>query len=116
MADSLARMKCVACRSDEPPMSDGQIYPFMPSLPQWRIVEVDGEKRLERVCTFEDFTQALAFTDNVGVIAEQENHHPQLITEWGKVTVSWWTHKIHGLHHNDFVMAARTDQLYSRGA
>jgi 4a-hydroxytetrahydrobiopterin dehydratase len=109
---NLAEMKCVACRSDEPAMSEAQIYQLMPQIPQWRVTEIDGEKRLERVFTFKDFAQALAFTDKVGAIAEQENHHPMLITEWGKVTVYWWTHKIHGLHQNDFVMAARTDELY----
>jgi 4a-hydroxytetrahydrobiopterin dehydratase len=109
---NLAEMKCVACRSGEPAMSEGQVYQLMPQIPQWRVIEIDGEKRLERAFSFKDFAQALAFTDKVGAMAEQEDHHPSLTTEWGKVTVYWWTHKIHGLHQNDFVMAARTDQLY----
>ncbi len=108
---SLSQMKCVACRGDEPPLTEAQAYQFMPQIPEWQIKEMDGEKRLERVFKFKNFADALAFTDKIGKIAEQEDHHPQLITEWGKVTVAWWTHLIKGLHKNDFIMAAKTDQL-----
>ena len=68
-----------------------------------------GILQLERVFTFSDFAQALAFTNKVGALAEEAGHHPAILTEWGKVTVTWWTHKIGGLHRNDFIMAARTD-------
>ena len=78
-------------------------------------MEQDGIKRLERVFKFPDFAQALAFTDKVGELAEAEGHHPAILTEWGKVTVTWWTHKVKGLHRNDFIMAAKTDPLYSSG-
>jgi 4a-hydroxytetrahydrobiopterin dehydratase len=71
-----------------------------------------GIDRLEKVYQFNNFEQALRFTNEVGAIAEAENHHPSILTEWGKVTVSWWTHKITGLHNNDFIMAARTEELY----
>jgi 4a-hydroxytetrahydrobiopterin dehydratase len=84
---------------------------LMRELPQWRIVEHDGEQRLQRVFTFKDFAAALAFTNEVGRIAEDAQHHPLLITEWGRVTVQWWTHSIGGLHRNDFILAARTNQL-----
>ncbi len=87
---------------------------MQPQIPDWQVKEVSGEPRLERVFKFKDFAQALAFTDKVGAIAAQEDHHPLLITEWGKVTVDWWTHKIGGLHKNDFIMAAKTDELYSK--
>lgn len=93
-------------------LTDSEIYQLMPKVPDWQVREVDGEKRLERVFKFKDFAAALDFTNKVGAIAEQEDHHPMIMTEWGKVTVSWWTHKIHGLHQNDFIMAAKTDQLY----
>jgi 4a-hydroxytetrahydrobiopterin dehydratase len=76
------------------------------------LIERDGIPRLERVFKFKNFAQALAFTNQVGALAEAEDHHPAILTEWGKVTVSWWTHKIKGLHQNDFIMAARTDGLY----
>jgi len=81
-------------------------------VPDWQIVERDGIKRLERVFKFKEFAEALAFTNRVGAPAEEENHHPALLTEWGKVTVTWWTHKIRGLHRNDFIMAAKTGRLY----
>lgn len=110
--NQLAQMKCTACRGDEPRLTDAEIAQYRPHVPQWQIVERDGIKRLERVFKFTDFAQALAFTNQVGQIAEEEGHHPALLTEWGKVTVTWWTHKIKGLHRNDFIMAAKTDQLY----
>ncbi|HEX8990320.1 MAG TPA: 4a-hydroxytetrahydrobiopterin dehydratase [Anaerolineales bacterium] len=109
---NLIEMKCVACRGTEPTLGESQIHQLMPQVPEWQVREVDGEKRLERVFKFKDFAEALAFTDKVGAIAEREDHHPLLITEWGRATVNWWTHKIHGLHQNDFIMAAKTDQLY----
>ena len=82
-----------------------------PQIPDWQIVERDGIRRLERVFRLKDFAQALAFTKKVGAIAEAEGHHPALLTQWGSVTVTWWTHKIRGLHRNDFIMAAKTDRL-----
>ncbi len=92
-------------------LTDAEIYQRMPQVPEWQVKEVNGEKRLERVFKFKDFAEALAFTNKVGAIAEQEDHHPAITTEWGKVTVEWWTHKIHGLQQDDFNMAARTDAL-----
>jgi 4a-hydroxytetrahydrobiopterin dehydratase len=81
-------------------------------VPEWQIVERDGTGQLERVYEFENFVQALAFTNAVGELAEAHDHHPALLTEWGKVAVTWWTHSAGGLTDNDFVMAAETDQLY----
>ena len=111
---TLAEQKCVACRRDAPTVSDEEVAELRPEVPEWELVELDGIKRLRRVFAFDDFTQALAFTDTVGAAAEAEGHHPALLTEWGRTTVTWWTHKIRGLHRNDFVMAAKTDQLYAR--
>ena len=108
----LAEMKCTACRGDEPTLTDAQIAELHPQLPDWQVVQREGTKRLERTFKFSNFAQALAFTNKVGEQAEEEGHHPALLTEWGKVTVSWWTHKIRGVHQNDFIMAARTDELF----
>jgi 4a-hydroxytetrahydrobiopterin dehydratase len=110
MAD-LARLKCVACRGGEPTLTDDQVAELRPQVPDWQIRAVDGPLRLERIFKFPDFQTAIAFTDKVGAIAEAEDHHPLIITEWGRVTVQWWTHKINGLHQNDFIMAAKTDAL-----
>ena len=107
----LSEMKCTACRGDEPTLTDAEIAELLPQVPEWQVVEREDVKRLERVFKFRNFAQALAFTNGVGEQAEEEGHHPALLTEWGKVTVSWWTHKIGGLHQNDFIMASRTDEL-----
>ena len=84
---------------------------YLAQLPGWQINVVDGINQLQKSYTFKNFSQALEFTNQVGAIAEAENHHPAIVTEWGRVTVSWWTHTINGLHANDFIMAARTDQI-----
>ena len=110
--EELTQLKCTACRGGDPTLTDAEIADLQPQVPDWRVIEVNGIKRLERVFTFKDFVAALAFTNLVGDLAEEEGHHPAILTEWGRVTVSWWTHKIKGLHRNDFIMAAKTDELY----
>ncbi|MBW3630204.1 MAG: 4a-hydroxytetrahydrobiopterin dehydratase [Gemmatimonadetes bacterium] len=107
----LSGMKCEACQRGAPAATAEEREEFLPQLPGWSIVEREGIERVERVFTFADFRDALAFTNQVGRMAEEEGHHPALLTEWGRVTVTWWTHKIRGLHRNDFVMAAKTDTL-----
>jgi 4a-hydroxytetrahydrobiopterin dehydratase len=111
--ETLVRMRCTACRAGEPTVTEAETATFQPQLPEWQIVERQDIKRLERLYKFKNFAEALAFTDKVGALAESEAHHPALLTEWGRVTVTWWTHKIKGLHRNDFIMAAKTDQLYT---
>ena len=108
----LHEMKCVACRGGEPTLTDAEIAELQPQVPDWQMKEVNGEKRIERIFKFKNFAQALEFTNKIGAIAEEENHHPLIITEWGRVTLAWWTHKIGGLHKNDFIMAARSDEIY----
>ena len=110
---NLSQMKCVACRGGEPTLTDSQITEFQPQVLEWQVKEVDGAKRLERVFKLKNFLEALAFTNKIGSIAEEEGHHPLVVTEWGRVTVQWWTHKIGGLHQNDFIMAAKTDRLFT---
>lgn len=111
--DSLTNLKCVACRADSLPVSEAEIAELNPQVADWRIVEREGVRRLERVFKFRNFAEALEFTIEIGEIAEEEGHHPTLLTEWGRVTVTWWTHTIQNLHRNDFIMAARTDRLYA---
>lgn len=106
--------KCEPCRGGMPALTDEEIDQFHRQTKRWSVVEKGGIRRLERAFRFDDFAQALAFTNKVGQIAEDEGHHPDILTEWGKVTVSWWTHKIGGLHKNDFVMAAKTDLLIQK--
>ncbi len=97
-----------------PALNQVEIERHMVDVPGWEVVTEDGEPRLKRVFKFKDFAQALAFTNRVGEIAEQQDHHPALITEWGKVTVSWWTHKVRGLQLQDFEMARKTAELYTK--
>ena len=111
---SLAQMHCVACRRDAPTATDAEVAELQPQVPDWEIVAPDGIDQLRRTFAFDDFAQALAFANRVGRLAEEEGHHPALLTEWGRTTVMWWTHKIKGLHRNDFVMAAKTDELLAR--
>ena len=108
----LRQMKCVACRAGEPTVTEGEIEMLRPQIPEWQVKEVDGVKRLERVFKFKNFAQALDFTNRVGAIAEEEDHHPLIITEWGRATLQFWTHTIKGLHKNDFIMAAKSDELF----
>lgn len=112
--EELLQLKCVACRKDAPTVTEEEMGSFLPQVPHWNIAESGGIQRLERTYRFKNFGQALSFTNQVGELAEAERHHPALLTEWGRVKVTWWTHKIRGLHRNDFIMAAKTDQLYSQ--
>jgi 4a-hydroxytetrahydrobiopterin dehydratase len=109
--ERLTEMKCEACQRGAPTVTDEEVRELLPQVPGWEIVEEDGIPRLARVFRFDDFASALAFTVRVGGIAEEEQHHPAILTEWGRTTVQWWTHKIRGLHRNDFVMAAKTNRL-----
>lgn len=106
----LAAQACEACRADAPLVSDEELAQLIREIPDWTPVVREGVMQLERVFKFRNFKQALAFTNRVGAIAEEVGHHPALLTEWGKVTVTWWSHEAGGLHKNDFIMAARTDK------
>lgn len=109
---NLAAGKCVACRAGEPKLTDPEIRDLLLHVHRWDVKEVNGVNRLEKSFKFRDFAQALEFTNKVGAIAEEEDHHPLIITEYGRVTVNWWTHVIGGIHKNDFIMAAKTDELF----
>ncbi len=109
----LSKQSCEACRADAPRVSDEDLKLLMPNIPDWQVIVVDGVMQLSREFGFSNFEQAMAFSNRVAEIAETEDHHPAILTEWGKVTVAWWSHKIKGLHKNDLIMAARTDEVYA---
>jgi 4a-hydroxytetrahydrobiopterin dehydratase len=113
--DSLVGMKCVACKGEEPKATEQDIASWKPQVPEWEIIEDSEVKKLRRTFKFKDFAQALAFVNRVGALAEAEDHHPLIEFTWGKATVIWWTHKIGGLHRNDFIMAAKTDEASQAG-
>ena len=110
---SLTTQSCEACRADAPKITEDEKQNLLGEIPDWQVTELNGEEQLKRVFKFRNFAEALAFTNKVGDLAEAEGHHPAVLREWGKVTVRWWTHKIGGLHRNDFIMAARTDAAYA---
>ena len=104
--------KCEACRRDSPSVTDDEVAQLQPEIPDWELTHENGIPKLDRVFKFKDFQMALDFTSELGALAEDQGHHPRLTTEWGRVQVTWWTHKIRNLHRNDFVMAAKSDQVF----
>ena len=112
MIQQLYQRKCTACRRDSPHVTGEEISRLKPAIPDWGIFNDNEIPKLDRSFKFRNFEQALAFTNAIGQLAEGEGHHPKITTEWGQVGVTWWTHKIRNLHQNDFIMAAKTDQLY----
>ncbi|MBZ0297307.1 MAG: 4a-hydroxytetrahydrobiopterin dehydratase [Anaerolineae bacterium] len=106
--------KCEPVNSQSRPLSKAEIDEMKQQASEWQVVDVNGVPHLKREFTFENFAQALLFTQKVGELAEEQDHHPQLVTEWGRVDVEWWTHSVKGLHKNDFVMALKVDDMYSR--
>lgn len=109
---ALHELACEACRAGAPTVTDDERDELMTHIPEWSVVTREGIARLEREFRFKDFVAALAFTQRVGELAEAFGHHPTILTAWGRVTVTWWSHKIRGLHKTDFIMAAKTDQVY----
>ena len=110
----LAELKCVACRGGDPSLTEAEIAELLPQVPEWQTVAQDAILRLQRIFKFKNYAQSLDFTNKVAAIAEEEDHHPLITLEWGRVTVQWWTHVVKGLHKNDFIMAAKTDEILSR--
>ena len=109
--ETLASQSCIPCSGSMPSATPEEIAQLHAQLPDWSLIEPDRVPQLQKQYHFKNFLQALAFTNEVGAAAEAAGHHPALLTEWGKVTVTWWTHAIDGLHQNDFVMAAKTDEI-----
>lgn len=106
----LADRRCVPCHAGTPRIGDAEARALLACLDGWELV--DG-RRLRREFRFRNFRDALAFVNEVGEIAEAEDHHPELLLAWGRVRVEIWTHAIDGLSANDFVLAAKLDRLAS---
>ena len=101
------------CHKDTPTVAKEQAAVLLAQLPGWEIKTINGIEQLQREYKFRNFVDAMAFAGRITDLAEQENHHPSILIEWGKATLTWWTHTINGLHQNDFVMAARSDKAYA---
>ena len=108
-ADRLADRSCVPCRGGVPPVSGAQLASLRGQVsPDW--VVVNGH-HLAREFTVSNFRKALDLANRIGEIAEQQRHHPDLLVSWGRLTVTLYTHAIDGLHENDFILAAKIDEL-----
>jgi len=108
----LGEMECIPCRGDQPRLDQAEIEKYLRQVEDWQVITLDDIQRLTRHYKFKNYARAFAFANAVGELAEEQNHHPAILIEWGQVTVSWWTHVIGGLHKNDFISAAKTDQIY----
>ncbi|WP_428774445.1 4a-hydroxytetrahydrobiopterin dehydratase [Vibrio sp.] len=107
----LNELRCEACSIDAIALTKDEQIDLLNQLDGWQRIEREGIPQLEKVYTFKNFKLAWAFADQVAELAEAEFHHPSILLEWGKVTVTWWSHSIKGLHKNDFICAAKCDQL-----
>ena len=113
METDLTRLSCIPSHQGDPYVTEAELKEYLPQIPSWKIVEEGDIKQLERAYKFKDFIEALAFTNKIGELAEAEDHHPAIKTEWGRVTLTWWTHTVKGLHRNDFIMSAKSDVIYN---
>ena len=109
--NDLTQRQCTACKGGVEPLKSEAIKEYMEQLGEgWGVIE---EHHLEKEYKFKDFKQALGFVNKVGELAEAEGHHPDIYLSWGKVILEIWTHKINGLHENDFVLAAKADKIFN---
>jgi len=108
VSSELAKQSCTPCRGGVPPLEGDAIARLQEQLGRdWKVV--DGH-HLERTFAFDDFAQALGFTNRAGAIAEEQGHHPDIHLAWGSVRITIWTHKIDGLTESDFILAAKVDE------
>ena len=106
----LASNTCEACRIDAPKVLDDEANILLKEIDNWDLIH-EEVKQLKKIFSFSSYKESVDFSNKVAKMADREDHHPTITLEWGKVTVVWWSHKIKGLHKNDFICAAKTDQL-----
>ena len=111
---ALVDRHCVHRPAEEGPLASVQVEAYLQEVPEWQVEPVDGLDTLVRSFSFKDFNAALGFAAQVGALADEEDHHPEITIEWGRAQVRWWTHTVKGLSENDFIMAAKTDQIPGR--
>lgn len=111
MADPsrLLSRRCEPCRGGVAPLTEPEARRLVEETPEWRLEE--GATRLVRRFEFVDFRKAMEFVNRVADIAEEEGHHPDIAIHWNRVDLVLWTHKIGGLHENDFILAAKISRL-----
>ena len=106
---SLTQKTCVPCQGGIPPLTAAEARGYMDQVPGWQLSAASD--RINRKFTFSDFVAALDFVNKVGALAEEEGHHPDISFGWGYADITFFTHKIQGLHENDFIMAAKVNAL-----
>jgi len=114
MSTSLAEKKCTPCEKGATPLDQQALRELGKDVAEWNIIDVDTEPKLRRTFSFKNFADALTFVNKIGALAEEQDHHPDIQFGWGEATIVWWSHKIKGLHENDFILASRSDQLYNQ--
>ena len=108
--NDLSSQSCEACQIDAPKVPQDQIQIFLSEINGWVLIE-EPINKIQKIFSFKSYKDSVDFSNKVASLADDEDHHPQIVLEWGKVTVIWWSHKIEGLHKNDFICAAKTDKL-----
>lgn len=106
--ENLSTKKCVPCQGGIPPLTEDEIKEYLPNIQGWQVLE---NKKIHKQFTFESFSKAIDFTNKVAKIAEEEQHHPNISIDYNKVRIDIWTHKIDGLHENDFILASKIDTI-----
>lgn len=110
-SNELLRKKCIPCKGGESPLEPEEIEKLLPMVPDWAVTAVDGHPSLTKTFRFKDFVGSIDFINKVKDVAEREGHHPDLHVHWNEVRVENWTHATGGLHQNDFILAAKIDQI-----
>lgn len=108
--NDLSSQSCEACQIDAPKVPQDQIQILLSEINGWYLIE-EPINKIQKIFSFKSYKDSVDFSNKVASLADDEDHHPQIVLEWGKVTVIWWSHKIEGLHKNDFICAAKTDKL-----
>jgi len=110
--DALIKQQCEICRPGSESITERDQKKYIIELPKWSVFSDRSVKKLSREFTFKNFIEALVFINKIGELAELNQHHPEIHLQWGKVVVTWWTHSINGLHKNDFILAAKSDDIF----
>jgi 4a-hydroxytetrahydrobiopterin dehydratase len=112
--DEIRHEHCIPCRGDEPRLNDAEIDELKPQVPEWEVVEDEGVKKLRRRFKTGDYHLPPQLVNHLKEVADAEDHHPVIEYEPGHIVIDWWTHSIKGLHRNDFIMAAKTDEIFEK--
>ena len=107
----LTDKNCEACTIDAPLVNSVDYPELLKELEDWSIEE-ESINKLVKTYNFANYADSVSFTNKIADLAEAEDHHPKIVLEWGSVKLEWWSHKIKGLHLNDFICAAKSDKIF----